>query len=324
MELSEVVELIAEDLQQVEAAVQENFRSDVAMVPIIGDYIFSGGGKRFRPILVLLSSRLCGYHGSRSITHACVVEFLHTATLLHDDVVDGAEKRRGHPSANAKYGNELSVLVGDFLLARSVLMTTQDGSLKLLELLSDTVAIMSEGEILQLANVRNVNLSEDEYLKVIHRKTAALIATSCRIGSVLGEAGEEKEQALWRFGEKVGMAFQLTDDVLDLTADEERLGKAVGTDLREGSVTLPLILLLQQANSVERQEITEILGTGQIGPPEIERVVNLMRRYRALERTADKARRFIRDAHADLEYFEPSPYLEGLKAVADYVVTRGQ
>ena len=324
MEFAEAVELIADDLERVETVVRENFQSDVSMVPVIGDYIFSGGGKRFRPILVLLSSRLCGYCGARSITHACVVEFLHTATLLHDDVVDEAEKRRGLLSANAKYGNELSVLVGDFLLARSVLMTTHDGSLKLLELLSDTVAIMSEGEILQLMNVGNPDLSEDEYFKVIHRKTAALIAASCRIGSVLGEAGEEKEEALWRFGQKVGMAFQLMDDVLDLTADEERLGKAVGTDLRDGNATLPLILLLQQASRPERRELTEMLGARQIGPPEIERVVALMQRYRALERTVERARAFVRDAHAELCCFEPSPYLEGLKAVADYVVTRGE
>lgn len=324
MKFAEATELIAEDLERVEAVVRENFQSEVRMVPVVGDYIFSGGGKRFRPILVLLSSRLCGYTGDRSITHACVVEFLHTATLLHDDVVDGAQKRRGNPSANAVYGNELSVLVGDFLLARSVLMTTRDGSLKLLELLSDTVAVMSEGEILQLMNVGNLDLLEDEYFEVIHRKTAALIATSCRIGPVLGEAGHEKEEALWRFGRKVGMAFQLMDDVLDLTADERRLGKAVGTDLREGSVTLPLIYLLQEASEAERREVAELVGSAGIGSSEIERVVGLMRAYGALERTTEKARGFVRDAHADLACFEPSPHLDGLKAVADYVVTRGE
>ena len=324
MKFPDAVRLIADDLERVEALVRANFQSDAPMVPIIGDYIFSGGGKRFRPILVLLSSRLCGYRGDRSITHACVVEFLHTATLLHDDVVDGAEKRRGLLSANAKYGNEMSVLVGDFLLARSVLMTTRDGSLKLLELLSDTVALMSEGEILQLVNVRNPALSEDEYLKVIHRKTAALIAASCMIGSVLADAGEEKEQALWRFGEKVGMAFQLIDDVLDFTADESRLGKAVGTDLREGNATLPVILLLQQASRSERHELGEMLGAAHVGSEQIEHVLALMRRYGTLDSTVERARAFIQDAHRELRCFEPSPYLDALKAVADYVVTRGQ
>ncbi len=208
MNFEGIIALIKGDLERVEHKIQENFISDVKLIPVIGNHLFGGGGKRIRPVLVLLSSKLCGYEGDRSILHSCVVEFIHTATLLHDDVVDGAEKRRGNPSANYVWGNQASVLVGDFLLARSFLMMSQDGSLPAMRSWSQASLCMAEGEVAQLINIRNLALNEEEYFHVVEKKTAALIASCCQVGAILGEMSSTMEQTLTNFGYFVGMAFR--------------------------------------------------------------------------------------------------------------------
>lgn len=324
MDFHQSLVLIKDDLEEVEKAIRGHFESDVDIIPIIGSYLFFGGGKRVRPAMLLMSSRLCGYEGdSRHVAHSCVVEFLHTATLLHDDVIDASSKRRGNPSANSKWGNEVCVLVGDFLFAKSFDIMAHDGDPRMLRILSDTCLRMAEGEVLQQVNVCNLKVSEEEYINIIERKTAALISTCCRLGAVLGGASSEEEEALASFGLNVGMAFQLVDDILDYTADEERLGKPTGTDLREGNITLPLILLYQKCNSEQRSRVEYLVETGDIRPQDVSELVVLMDSHGIFQRVESLARDYIRKAKAELSLFNSSSsYLNGLHAVADFVADR--
>ncbi|MBI4595666.1 MAG: polyprenyl synthetase family protein [Candidatus Tectomicrobia bacterium] len=322
MNFEGIITLIKGDLEKVEHKIQDNFISDIKLIPVVGNHLFGGGGKRIRPILVLLSSKLCGYEGERSILHSCVVEFIHTATLLHDDVVDGAEKRRGIPSANYVWGNQASVLVGDFLLARSFLMMSLDGSLPAMRVWSQASLCMAEGEVAQLINIRNLALSEDEYFHVIEKKTAALISACCQVGAILGEMSSPMEEALTKFGYYVGMAFQLVDDALDYVAEEEKLGKAIGKDLREGNITLPLIYLLKKATEKERSEIITASKSKDITDDQVQHILNLMNNYETISYTLSRARNFANKAKKELAHFNDSIYLDALLGVADYIVER--
>jgi octaprenyl-diphosphate synthase len=324
MEFRETIALIKDDLETVEKAISEHFKSDVEAIPLIGSYLFFGGGKRIRPVMVLMSSRLCGYEGaSRHIEHSCVVEFLHTATLLHDDVVDASPKRRGNPSANAKWGNEVCVLVGDFLFAKSFDIMARDGDARMLRILSDTCLRMAEGEVLQQVNICNLELSQEEYVNIVERKTAALISTCCRLGAVLGGGSSEEEERLASYGLNLGMAFQLVDDVLDYTANEEKLGKPTGTDLREGNITLPLILLYNECGPELRGRIERLVETGDVHPQDVKELIQQMEGRGIFVRVRSQAMDYIRKAKAQLSVFDnDSPYLKGLCAVADFVVDR--
>ncbi|MBI2877402.1 MAG: polyprenyl synthetase family protein [Candidatus Tectomicrobia bacterium] len=322
MRFSEVLEVISEDLRNVEAALKENTWSDVALIPLVSNYLSGTGGKRIRPILVLVSSKLCNYWGDKSIIHSCIVEFIHTATLLHDDVVDGSSLRRGHPSANAKWGNEASVLVGDFLFSKSFTLMSNHSDFRIMRSLSKASLCMAEGEVMQLVSHCNPASTESHYLEVIKRKTAALIASCCQIGAILGEAPPEQEKALVDFGLKLGMAFQLVDDVLDYSAKEVRLGKRIGKDFHEGNVTLPLISLYTRCREEERAWIDQHLGKGDLGPEELEQLLGWMRNYCALESATELARGLIAQAKERLSVFEGSLYLEALRSVADYICER--
>lgn len=322
MRFSEVLEIISEDLRSVEAALKENTRSDVALIPLISNYLSGTGGKRIRPILVLVSSKLCNYRGDKSIIHCCIVEFIHTATLLHDDVVDGSSLRRGHPSANAKWGNEASVLVGDFLFSKSFTLMSNHSDFRIMRSLSKASLCMAEGEVMQLVNHCDPASTESHYLEVIKRKTAALIASCCQIGAILGEVPPEQERALVDFGLKLGMAFQLVDDVLDYSAKEVRLGKRIGKDFSEGNVTLPLISLYNRCQEEERAWIDQRLGKGDLGPEELKQLLGWMRNYCALESAMELARSLIAQAKERLSVFEGSLYLEALRSVADYIGER--
>lgn len=322
MQFQEVLEIISEDLHNVEAALKENTCSDVAMIPLISNYLSSTGGKRIRPILVLISSRLCNYWGEKGIIHSCIVEFIHTATLLHDDVVDGSDLRRGHPSANAKWGNEASILVGDFLFSKSFTLMANHSDFRIMRSLSRASLYMAEGEVMQLANHCNLTSSETHYLEVIKRKTASLLSSCCQIGAILGGAPPEREEALAEFGLKLGMAFQLVDDVLDYSAKEVRLGKPVGKDFNEGKVTLPLICLYNRCREDERVWICQHLGTGDLRRQELERLLGWMKSYCALESAMELARGQIAQAKERLSIFEDSLYLEALRSVADYIGDR--
>ena len=254
-----VLAIIEEDLKNVELQFIKYLQSDVPLISKIAEYVFSSGGKRIRPALLLLSARLCNYNGNRHVPFASVIEFIHTATLLHDDVIDKAQLRRGIASANTLWGNEASVLVGDYLFSKSFSIMVDEGNLDLLRALSNATTTIAEGEVLQLVSMNNLHITQDHYIEVIKNKTAILLATACQAGAILGMVSAEFETALQNFGLELGIAFQLIDDTLDYVSSEEKFGKSIGHDLKEGKITLPLIHTLKNCSPVERAEIATIL-----------------------------------------------------------------
>ncbi|MBI5183560.1 MAG: polyprenyl synthetase family protein [Nitrospinae bacterium] len=322
MEFREVLIILKDDLNKLEASIKENFQSDVLLIPTISNYL-SNGGKRIRPILLLTSSRLCGYNnGNKHITYSCVVEFIHTATLLHDDVLDEAEIRRGNPAANLRWGNGASVLVGDFLLSRSLTMMAEVKDPRIIFYFSDASRRMVEGEVMEMINPFNLNITEEEYIGIIKRKTASLISASCRVGAILGKSLSTEEDRLSNFGTEVGIAFQLVDDVFDYASEETKIGKEIGKDIRKGKVTLPLIHLYNNASQKDRKLIEDIVKTGDIQREDFNKIVDLMKRYHSIDYTMDKARGYIREAKERMSNFKGSLYLNAIFSVADYIVER--
>ena len=322
LEFEKVLEIIKEDLHRVEETLKENMCSEVSLIPVIGNYLSSIGGKRIRPILVLISSRLCGGEGKNNIIHSCIVEFIHTATLLHDDVLDGSHLRRGHPSANVKWGSEASILVGDFLFSKAFSLMSRYSNNRIMQSLSKAAVNMAEGEVLQLVNSSSQTFSEEHYLEVVKRKTAALISSCCQIGAILGEAPPALEEALTSFGFKLGMAFQLMDDVLDYSAKEVKLGKPIGKDFTEKKVTLPLISLYNQCSEGERSWIDDHLGVRDLDQSEFKRLLEWMDTYHALDGVIAMANRYVVEAKQQMSLFSDSPYLDALLSVAIYIVER--
>jgi len=320
--LEDFLELIKEDVEKVDLEFRKNLKSEVPIISTIGEYLLLSGGKRFRAKLLLLSAKLCGYQGDRHISMASLVEFIHTATLLHDDVVDRAELRRGMNSANAIWGNEASVLVGDFLFTKCFSLMVENGNWKILQTMSKATTLLAEGELMELLKTNDLTLSEETYLSIVARKTASLISAATQIGAILGEVSEEKEKALFSFGRDVGMAFQLIDDNLDYTSKEEEFGKKIGTDLQEGKITLPLIHTLSQCDSKEKAMIEKIVQSDPITPEDFSQVVELIEKYKGIQYTFDKAKRFIENAKQELRIFNPSKEKEALMAMADYVLER--
>lgn len=321
-DLRDIVALVEQDLLKVEALFEEQARSDVKMVGEIGRYIREGGGKRIRPALLLLAANLCGYRGDRAVLLGAVVEFIHTATLLHDDIIDEAQVRRGRRSVNSRWGNDVTVLAGDFLYTKSMAMALSQDNLPILRLLSDVTLRMIEGEILEIERCADVRVGEADHLDIIRRKTADLFSACTRIGAILGNVGEEREAALARYGLHLGLCFQMVDDILDLTADEKVLGKPVANDLREGKVTLPVIFLLRRADGVAAEAVTAVLqdrGFGRVSPAEI---VRLVRDHGALEEARALAERHAAAARAELAGFERSPYRTALEALPDFILAR--
>lgn len=329
MSFKDAITLLQDDLNRVEDYIKKNYNSDVSLIPTISSYLYNGGGKRLRPILVLTTSKLCGYssnNGSgRHIIYSCIVEFIHAATLLHDDVVDEADLRRGNPSANFKWGNDASVLVGDFLFSRSFALMAEDSDSRIMALLSEAIKNVAEGEIKQLINKYTLDTTEDMYLDVVYRKTAALISACCGIGAMLSNAEQEKEKALISFGKNIGIAFQLVDDVLDYTSNEIILGKPVGNDLMEGKVTLPLIHLYREANDGIKEELREIMSSPEISKEQLKRVIQLMKNYGAIEHTMKMARDYIVNAKQSISSMRTNfseQYFNSLISIADYIVER--
>lgn len=324
MEMTSVFELVQGDLQQVEAQFEENLRSEVPLIPTMGRYILSSGGKRLRPLLLLLCARLCGYRGGRSVPLASIVEFIHTATLLHDDVVDSANLRRGQRAANAVWGNSASVLVGDFLFTKSFSLLAADGDLRVLRAMSAATTQMAEGEVLQLLNTCDLEVSEERYFEVVVNKTAVLIAAACEIGGILGEAGAEQVAALRRFGLEVGVAFQLMDDCLDYVAEGDAFGKAIGADLAEGKITLPLIHAVRHCTDAERAAVQAAVEADELSAADRDAVFHLIGRYDGVGFTRRQALERIQVAKEQLACFGPAVERDALAAVADYVVTRSK
>ena len=325
--LGALTALVLPDLEACNKAIVERMASPVSLIPQLAAHIVAAGGKRIRPVLTLAASRLCGYpgypRGTRHVGLAACVEFIHTATLLHDDVVDASGLRRGLASANAVFGNKASVLVGDFLFARSFQLMTDDGSLRVLDILSSASATIAEGEVLQMVTQNDLSTQEDRYLEVIHGKTAALFSAACRIGAVIADRPPAEEQALDAYGTNLGMAFQLADDALDYAADQAALGKAVGDDFREGKITLPVLAAYAAGDEPEREFWRRTIERSEQDDGDLEVALGLIERRHATEATLARAARFAGRAREALTIFPDSETRRALMEAADYTVSRG-
>lgn len=324
--LVSLVRLVQTDLEACNRVIVANMDSPVALIPQLAAHIVAAGGKRLRPLLTLASARLCGYpgetDGDRHVHLAACVEFIHTATLLHDDVVDESQLRRGLASANAVFGNKASVLVGDFLFARAFQLMVQDGSLKVLAILSKAAATIAEGEVLQLVTQNDLSTTEDKYLEVIQGKTAALFAAACQVGAVIADRPDAEETALADYGMKLGIAFQLVDDALDYVADQATLGKTIGDDFREGKITLPVLLAFAAGDDRQKAFWRRTVEDLDQSDTDLDHAMALMGEHDAISRTLDRARRFAQEARAALAVFPDGPIRQALGSVADYTVDR--
>jgi octaprenyl-diphosphate synthase len=314
------IEWMERDLKKVDQEFQKNLRSNVPIISAIGEHLLRSGGKRFRAKLVLLSAKLCGYSGENHISMASLIEFIHTATLLHDDVVDNAKLRRGIESANAKWGNEACVLVGDFLFTKCFTRMVESRNWEILHTISRATTIMAEGELEELVRTNDLSLTEEGYLSIIARKTAYLISAATQIGAILSNVSEEKEEALTKFGMDVGIAFQLIDDNLDYTS--KKSGKKIGIDLQEGKITLPLIFTLRSCNEDERNFIQETVNSHPITKRAFSRVVEIIDRNQGVQYTWEKAQGYVERAKGHLHLFPNSKEKEALSTLANYVLER--
>lgn len=317
-----VASLVGPDLQACEAIIGEVLTSPVPLIRELGSYVTLAGGKRLRPILLLLCARLAGYRGPRAARLGCVVELLHTATLIHDDVVDQAPLRRGRPSANARWGDDASVLVGDHLYSRSFSLLVEDCDRAVMEALARATVSMTEAEVFQLERKRDGRTSEADYLRIITQKTASFISACCRIGGLLGGQDGGRVEALSAYGESLGIAFQIADDALDFVADEARLGKAIGADLREGKRTLPLIVTLERATPDERAMIQELLQGTALEDGGVGMIRRLVEKYGGVPYALQRARGYAARAKTCLAVFGDGREQETLSLIADYVVDR--
>lgn len=325
LKANNIFDYYSQELQIVEKQLLEIFKSDVLLIPMIGRHILSGGGKRIRPLFLLLSADLCGYKEEKRSLFAAIIEAIHTASLLHDDVIDGADTRRGKATAHSIWGNQVVILMGDFLYSKALKLAVSHRNQKIMETLSAATTDMTEGEILQLNKIGSSEIKEDEYFRIISSKTGVLISAACKIAAILAQLPEEKELALANFGLKTGIAFQLTDDILDYIAEQKDLGKKLGKDIEEGKITLPMIYLLEAASVKERQEIQTIIsefsnqGVQRDG---LKRLLELFSKYNIIERSFETAQRIIENAKSELSLFPDSKEKEAMLVMADYAMQR--
>ncbi len=320
--LDPLMALVAHDMHAVNAVILARMQSDIPLIPELAGHLIAGGGKRMRPMLTLASAALLGYAGTRQHLLAAAVEFIHTATLLHDDVVDGSDLRRGKRTANMIWGNSASVLVGDFLFSRAFELMVEDGSLKVLRILSNASAVIAEGEVAQLTQQRNVDTTEDVYLEIIGAKTAALFAAASRIAAVVAERDEREELALDSYGRNLGIAFQLVDDAIDYVSDEQTMGKGVGDDFRDGKVTLPVILAFARGNAEERAFWEAAMAGHRISDTDLDHAKTLLVRHRAIEDTLARARLYADRAIDALAIFPSGKANAALADAARFAVSR--
>lgn len=320
LDLDAVRSELGDDWSAVNREIQRQLRSDVALVNSVAHYIIGSGGKRLRPLLVLLAARACGYSGEKHILAAAILEFIHTATLLHDDVVDDSELRRGQDTANSVFGNEASVLVGDFLYSRSFQMMVEIGQLRVMDVLADATNTIAEGEVLQLMNCNDPDTTQDQYMEVIYRKTAKLFEAGVLIGAILADQTRAVEDAFIDYGKNVGLAFQLVDDALDYYSDREELGKNIGDDLAEGKPTLPLIYALQRSSPRDQVIIRRAIENG--GREDIDRILAAIESSGALAYTVERAREASNRAIAAVARVPDSLYKESLIKLAQFAVER--
>jgi octaprenyl-diphosphate synthase len=322
MHIQEAIELVKDDIKKVNEGFNLFLDSDVSFIKEVGEYIINSGGKRFRPTLFLLAAKMFGYEGERHIPLAAVVEFIHTATLLHDDVVDNAILRRGKASANSVWGSGASILVGDYLLAKSFSLAVDDGDTDILKTLSKATTRMAEGEVMQLLKHSDPETTEDEYLTVITNKTAVLLSVTCKISGILAEGTDVEIEAMSDFGLNLGIAYQLTDDCLDYTSSDEDLGKAIGNDLREGKVTMPLIKAFRDADDSEKELIRSVVQASELLEDDLKKVFTIIEKYEGIEYTLESAMARIERAKEALDIFEPNIERAALMAMADNVLDR--
>jgi len=320
MQIDNIKALVAEDMRAVDAVIQHRLSSEVVLVNQLSQYIVNSGGKRLRPLLSLMSSRAYGYEGEHHHILAAIIEFIHTATLLHDDVVDESEMRRGRETANALFGNAASVLVGDFLYSRAFEMMVDVGSMKVMQILAETTNVIAEGEVMQLMNCHDADTTEQRYLDVIHAKTAKLFEAATRLGAVLCERPEPEEQAMASYGMHLGTAFQLIDDVLDYSSSSEEMGKNVGDDLAEGKPTLPLIYAMRNGSEEQSEVVRKAIEEG--GLNYLDQVMDAIKQTGAIEYTEDTARKEAELAIQQLEHLPESEYKKAMIWLANYSVDR--
>jgi octaprenyl-diphosphate synthase len=313
---------IRKDLEKVEQTLHTHVYSPVEMVTQVASHIIHSGGKRLRPILCILAARLFGYLGDRAIKLACAFEFIHTATLLHDDVIDNASLRRNKASSNSLWGNKGSVLVGDYLYCKASTIIAEDGDCKVLEIIAQCTAATTEGEVLEIIKSNDPSLTEQAYLEIIHYKTARLIAAATHVGALLGRASEADQERLKNYGIHIGIAFQLADDALDYVSSDEEIGKIVGTDLKEGKLTLPLIHALRSCSPEERNFLRRALQNPSAHQENLSEVFAIIDRYQGIKYTLDKAAEYIQKAKGDLAPYPDVPAKTALLQLAEYVVER--
>lgn len=320
--IERLVGLVRGDMERVNAMILSRTGSDVTMIPEVANHLISSGGKRLRPMLTLATAALSGYRGEGHVKLAASVEFMHTATLLHDDVVDQSDMRRGKLAARMLWGNEASVLVGDFLLGQAFKMMVEVGSLRALDILSTAAAVIAEGEVLQLSVAKNTQTTEDEYLAVIRGKTAELFAAACEVGPVIANGSKTDAAACRSYGLNLGIAFQLIDDALDYGGIANTLGKNTGDDFREGKITLPVVLSFRRGSEAERAFWTRTLQEGEIRDGDLEEAQAIMKRHRALDDTIQRAEHYAKMAKDALALFPASPMKQALNETVDFCVAR--
>ena len=321
--LSQIFEPIKGDLERVDQEFGRHVQSQIDLIPKIGRYIQTSGGKRIRPAVLLMAARLCGYTGDRSILYAAVVEFIHTATLVHDDIIDDADLRRGRQAVHSRWGNDITVLLGDYLYIKSMAMALTHDELDIIRLLCDVTLRMIEGELYQLTKNGDADITEDEHFDIIRRKTAHLFGGCAQIGGMLNRVSAEHEQALRDYGFNLGMAFQLVDDLLDFTGDAQAVGKPIGSDLREGKVTLPLIHLLQHStDGVGPRLVREIIAARDVTPEQWQELVRTLRDHGSIDYAQRRAVDFAECAKKPLYAFPASAERDALLALPDYVLSR--
>jgi len=318
-----ILELAAEDMGAVNRLILDKAVSDVELIPQLAQHLIDSGGKRMRPMLTIAAAKLCGYTGDGHVPLAAAVEFMHTATLLHDDVVDESDFRRGKKAARLLWGNQASVLVGDFLLGQAFRMMVEVGSLQALKILSNAAAVIAEGEVMQLAAAKNTATTEDEYLAIINAKTAALFSAAAEVGGAIANRPADEQAALKSYGKTLGIAFQLVDDALDYSGDSARLGKSVGDDFREGKITLPVILAFRRGSDEDREFWRRALTEGDIREGDLEHAMGLMRQHKAIEATLERARYYGSVAQDALAIFRDSQAKRALMGAVAFCVRRG-
>ncbi|MBI4456538.1 MAG: polyprenyl synthetase family protein [Acidobacteria bacterium] len=318
----DIFRLITPELEKVELELLHLSASSISLVDHVNHYLHSSGGKRIRPVLLLLCAKMCGCHGQEAIRLGSVMELIHTATLVHDDIIDGAQMRRGRSSVNATWGNEITVLMGDWLYMTAFSVALQERSFRILDLLIDITRKMVEGELVQLERNGRIDITERDHLEMVQRKTAYLFAGCTRLGGMIARAQPAAEEALAEYGFNVGMAFQLVDDMLDFTSSEAVLGKPVINDLKEGKLTLPLIYLLEQGNPKHARKLDAVLKSSIISDDDRDEIISWVRNFGTLERTAKKAVAYAEDAKRSIADFRDSVYRQALIQIPDFIVSR--